>query len=142
MPDVHPGLLMFIAARHLEVRVFQSLRDDGHQLTTAQGRLLAGVGDEGTRLTDHAGRAQITQQSAGVLVEHHERLGYVERVPDPTDARARQIRLAPRGRKAQREARKVERQMRREWEQHLGQARMAALEDALASLQEITDPWA
>lgn len=142
MPDVHPGLLMFIAARHLEMRVFQSLRDEGHDLTTAQGRLLAGVDAEGTRLTDLAGRAQITKQSAGFLVDHLERLGYVERVPDPTDARARLIRLAPRGREAQREARVVERRVRREWEEHLGPARMASLEDALASLREITDPWA
>jgi DNA-binding MarR family transcriptional regulator len=142
MADVHPGLLMLIAARHLETRVLGSLRDEGHELTTAQARLLAGVDDDGTRLTDLAGRAQITKQSAGFLVDHLERLGYVERVPDPTDARARLIRLAPRGREAQRGARTVERRVRREWEQHLGPARMAALEDALTSLREITDPWA
>ena len=142
MPDVHPGLLMFIAARHLEMRVFQSLRDEGHDLTTAQGRLLAGVGDEGTRLTDLAGRAQITKQSAGFLVDQLERAGYAERVPDPTDARARLVRIASRGRAAQRLARTVEQDISREWEEHLGAERMAGLQDALVSLREITDPWA
>ena len=142
MPDLHPGLLMFVASRHLETRVIRALRDAGHEFTLAQGRLMAGIGDEGTRLTDLAARAQITKQSAGFLVDQVERLGYVERVPDPTDARARLIRLAPRGREAQREARRGERQVRREWEEHLGPERMAALQEALTSLREITDPWA
>ena len=142
MPDLHPGLLMFIAARHLEMRVIRALHDAGHEFTLAQARLMAGIGDEGNRLTDLASRAQITKQSAGFLIDQVERLGYVERVPDPTDARARLIRLAPRGREAQRDARRVEREIHREWEQHLGPERMAALQDALTSLREITDPWA
>ncbi|RYP85587.1 MarR family transcriptional regulator [Nocardioides guangzhouensis] len=133
---------MSIAARHVEMRVMRALHEAGHELTLAQGRLMAGIDGEGTRLTDLAARAQITKQSAGFLVDQVERLGYVERVPDPTDARARLVRLAPRGREAQREARHVERQVRHEWEQHLGQERMAALQDALTSLREITDPWA
>ncbi len=71
-----------------------------------------------------------------------ERAGYVERVPDPTDARARLVRLAPRGRAAQAEARKVERALDAEWEQHLGRARMRELRRALVDLREITDPYA
>jgi DNA-binding MarR family transcriptional regulator len=140
--DLHPGLLMFIASRHLEMRVFAALRAAGFELTAAQGRLLANIDEDGTRLTDLAERAQITKQSAGFLVDQAERLGYVERAADPTDARARLVRIAPRGRAAQREARKEERRVRREWEQHLGPERMAALQDALTTLREITDPWA
>ena len=37
-------------------------------------------------------RAQITKQSMAELVLHLERLGYVERVPDPSDRRAKLVR--------------------------------------------------
>ena len=103
---------------------------------------MARVADDGTRLTDLAEQAQITKQSAGFLVDQLERAGYAERVPDPTDARARLVRIAPRGRAAQRLARTVEQDISREWEEHLGAERMAGLQDALVSLREITDPWA
>jgi DNA-binding MarR family transcriptional regulator len=140
--DLHPALLMFIAARHVEMRVGKALAEAGYELSTAQGRVMARVGDNGTRLTDLAEQAQITKQSAGFLVDQLERAGFAERVPDPTDARARLVRIAPRGLAARREARKEERRIQREWEEHLGPERMAALQDALTSLREITDPWA
>ncbi|HWJ08924.1 MAG TPA: MarR family transcriptional regulator, partial [Nocardioides sp.] len=76
------------------------------------------------------------------LVEQLERRGYVERVPDPSDARARLVVIAPRGRAVQQVARREERAIEREWERHLGSERMAALQDALVSLREITDPYA
>ncbi len=142
MADLHPALLMFIAARYVETRVRQSLADAGFEVSAARGRVMARVGENGTRLTDLAEQAQITKQTAGFLVDQLERAGYAERVPDPTDARARLVRIAPRGREAQRAARKVEREIAREWEEHLGAERMAALQDALTSLREITDPWA
>jgi len=140
--DLHPALLMFIASRYVEMRIGKALADAGFELSTAQARVMARVGEHGTRLTDLAEQAQITKQSAGFLVDQLERAGYVERVPDPSDARARLIRIAPRGLAAQREARKVEREISREWEQHLGVARMSALQEALTALREITDPWA
>src|SRR4029453_5887689 len=39
----------------------------------------------------------ITKQSAGALVDHLERAGYVERIPDPDDPRGTRIRLTARG---------------------------------------------
>ena len=39
-----------------------------------------------------AERAAITKQSMAELVAHLERHGYVERVPDPTDRRAKLVR--------------------------------------------------
>jgi DNA-binding MarR family transcriptional regulator len=140
--DLHPALLMFIAARYAETRVRQYLSDAGFEVSAAQGRVMARVGEGGTRLTDLAEQAQITKQSAGFLVDQLERAGYAERVPDPTDARARLVRIAPRGLEAQRAARAAEREIAREWEEHLGAERMAALQDALTALREITDPWA
>lgn len=142
MAELHPALLMFIASRYVEMRVRGALAAEGFDISPAQARVLARVADGGTRLTDLADQAQITKQSAGFLVDQLERAGYAERVRDPTDARARLVRIASRGRAAQRLARTVEQDISREWEEHLGAERMAGLQDALASLREITDPWA
>lgn len=139
--EPHPAVLMFIAHRHAEERILAVLADEGFDdLTLAQARLAARVGEEGTRATDLATQAQVTKQTAGALVDQLERAGYVTREPDPRDARARLVTLADRGKRAQAAARRVEAELAQEWEQHLGAERMRQLRDALASLREITDP--
>lgn len=143
MSRPHPAVLMFIAHRHAEERILARLAEEGFDdLTLAQARLAARVGEEGTRVTDLATQAQVTKQTAGALVDQLERAGYVTREPDPRDARARLVTLADRGRQAQAAARQVEAALAQEWEEHLGAEQMRQLRDALASLREITDPWA
>ena len=137
------ALLMFIAHRHAEARILAHLHDHGFDdLTVAQARIAARIGEHGTRLTDLAEQAQVTKQTAGFLVDQLERAGYVRRVPDPTDARARLVTIDARGRRAQRRAREMEQVVETEWEQRLGARRMAALRAALTDLREITDPYA
>lgn len=58
----------------------------------------------GTRLTVLAERAGMAHPSMSQLVDGLERLGHLERVPDPTDGRARLVRLTGPGRKLQRVA--------------------------------------
>lgn len=141
--ELNPPLLMFIAYRHAEAQIMAAMVAAGFDdVTLAQARVFARLGPEGARLTELAEQAQITKQSVGFLVDQLEKSGYVERVPDPTDARARLVRIAPRGRAAQEQARKAEAEVVREWEQHLGKRRMRELQAALTSLREITDPWA
>jgi DNA-binding MarR family transcriptional regulator len=134
---------MFIAYRHAETRILAEVADAGFDdMTQAMARVAARLSEDGIRLTALAEQAQVTKQSAGFLVDQLEKAGYVERVPDPTDARARLITLAARGREAQAAARAAERAIEQEWERHLGKERMSSLRDALADLREITDPYA
>ncbi len=141
--QLHPAALMFIAGRHVESRVMQAVADAGFDdLTLAQARLLARVGENGTRLTELAEAAQITKQSAGFLVDQLEKVGYATRAPDPSDARARLVCLGPKALELQKVARKEERRILAEWTAHLGERRMAALQDALTALRQITDPYA
>jgi len=140
--DLHPALLMFIAVRHLETRVMSAASDAGFELTPAQAGLAARIGENGSRLTDLAEQAQITKQSAGFLVDQLERAGLVERTPDPADARARLVRFTERGLRVVAVARKVERQVLREWRRHLGPERFTAMQEGLTALREITDPYA
>ena len=93
--ELPSALLMFISSRHAESRIVEHLRVHGFEdLTLAQARLAARIGEAGTRVTELAEQAQVTKQTAGFLVNQLEKAGYVERVPDPTDARARLVRLA------------------------------------------------
>lgn len=144
MPDeLNIGLLLFIPYRALESRVFQALAAAGYgDVTPAQARIFQRIGPNGTRLTELAEAAQVTKQTAGFLVDQLERAGYVERRPDPTDARARLVCVSDRGAAALPVAAAVVTRVEAEWAEHLGARRMAQLRAALTSLREITDPYA
>jgi DNA-binding MarR family transcriptional regulator len=136
------GLLCFIVYRAMEARVLADLAAAGFSDTTAaQGRVFARIDPNGTRLTDLAERALITKQTAGFLVDQLERAGYVHRVPDPRDARARLVQIAERGRAAVEVARQTEAEVEAEWTAHLGEEATTQLRHALARLRDITDPY-
>jgi DNA-binding MarR family transcriptional regulator len=140
--ELPTSLLMFIAHRASEKRIFDAVRAGGFDdISQAQGRLLAGLDPDGTRVSTLADRALIAKQTATALVDKLERAGYVERVPDPEDGRARLVRLTPKGETAIPLARAEEERIEQEWEQHLGARRMAQLREALTMLRQITDPY-
>lgn len=140
--DPNVGVLMFVAHRAMEERVLTALRAAGFDdVTLAQGRVFARIGDDGTRLTDLAEMAQVTKQTAGFLVDRLADAGYVERVPDPTDARARLVRIAERGRVAQACAARAVAEVEAEWEAHVGVDEMARLRSVMGRLREVTDPY-
>ena len=136
------GLLCFIAYRAMETRVMDAVLAAGFDdITIAQARMFARIGPDGTRLTDLAEQAQVTKQTAGFLVNQLERGGYVRREPDPDDARARLVRITPRGQAAVTAAREAESSVEAEWTRHLGRSTAAQLRRALTQLREITDPY-
>jgi DNA-binding MarR family transcriptional regulator len=140
--ELNLGLLCFVAYRAMEARVLEALAAAGFDdLTSAQGRVFARIGPTGTRVTELAEQARITKQTAGFLVDQLERAGYVHRVPDPDDARARLVRIAPRGEAAVAVARVAEAKVEAEWTQHLGRQSASQLRRALTRLREVTDPY-
>lgn len=143
MPELNVGLLLFIPYRAMEGRVFRALAEAGFDdVTPAQARLVQRISAEGSRLTELAEQAQVTKQTAGHLVDQLERAGYVRRTPDPTDARARLVRITERGARAVPIAAAVVAQVESEWAAHLGDEPMAELRRALTRLREVTDPYA
>jgi DNA-binding MarR family transcriptional regulator len=137
------GLLLFVPYRAMESRILAALAESGFgDITLAQARLFQRIDAGGSRLTRLAESAQVTKQTAGFLVDQLEAAGYVRRVPDPTDRRARLVVVAPRGRRAIRASAAVVEQIEAEWAAHLGPRRTAALRNALEALREITDPYA
>ena len=79
---------------------------------------------DGSRLTDLAGRAHMTKQSMGTLVDDLERMGYAERAPDLVDGRARIVRRTEKGWAVEAAARASVRAFEAEWAQRVGQERM------------------
>ena len=134
--------LMFVSYRAMDERVRLAMREAGYDVTVAQSRLAQRIAEEGTRLTELADRAQVTKQTASLLVAALEREGLVERVPDPADGRARLIRLSVRGREAAERAKEVVMGVEREWAEHLGAERAERLREDLVRLREVTDPYA
>ena len=70
------------------------LREQGFaEIRPAHGCVFGNIDEEGSRLTDLAERSGLTKQSVGEAVADLEQLGFVERVGDPGDGRAKIIRL-------------------------------------------------
>jgi DNA-binding MarR family transcriptional regulator len=137
------GVSLFIPYRYTEDRVFRALQDAGFEdWTLAQCRVFQRVAPDGSRLTDLAEQAQITKQSAGVMVDQLERLGYVRRAPDPTDGRARLIVIEQRGRQAVEVVMATLEEIYAEWKTYLGTCNFTLLHQILDQLREITDSYA
>ena len=66
-------------------------------ITDAQSALFQNLDLEGSRLTALSARAGLAKQSMIELVDKAQRLGLIERSPDPADRRAKLVRLSPDG---------------------------------------------
>jgi predicted transcriptional regulator len=75
------------------------------------------IDPDGTRLTTLAQRAGLTHQSVGEVIAVLVQRGYVERIPDPADRRAKLVRLTNSGRQLVRAAIGVIDAIEREWTQ-------------------------
>jgi DNA-binding MarR family transcriptional regulator len=90
--------------------------------------------ERGSRTSDLAKQANITAQAMGELVNHLVAHGYVERVPDPTDGRARLVRLTDHGRAVYALAVRLVAELEASWALALGEHKMDQLKRLLADL--------
>ncbi|MGH2877055.1 MAG: MarR family winged helix-turn-helix transcriptional regulator [Solirubrobacteraceae bacterium] len=118
-------------ASELEQRVGATEFSD---IRLSHGCVFGNIEPEGSRLTDLAERARMTKQSVGEATTHLVERGYAERLPDPSDGRAKIIRLTERGRVAQATGRRLIDELEREWAERFGEERVAALRDALEAV--------
>ena len=116
--------------------VLARLAERGHGVVRpAHSAVFQYLDDTGTTVSLLAERAQMTKQAMAELVRHLETHGYVERVPDPTDGRAKLVLPTDRGREvfaiAQRLVPEVEDLVRN----IIGADRMSALSDDLEAIR-------
>ena len=106
----------------------------------AHGTLGQHIADRGSRVTELAQLVQLTKPTVVYLVNDLERLGYVERIPDPADGRAKLVRLTERGAQAQQAAREILREIEQDWTRALGRRDFAMLRELLESLHDTLWP--
>ena len=122
-------------------RLARRFAERGHpEVRTPHGNVFPYLDSDGTRVSDLAERAQVTKQSMAELVIHLEQHGYVERVPDPADRRAKLVRSTPRGDELYAIAREVVAEIEAEWTERLGRERMRQLRELLEELNEGLEP--
>ena len=98
--------------------------------------------DDGMRLTELASLAGLTKQSVGEIVDDLTGLGYLERYPDPTDKRAKLIRLTAKGLEAQRIGFCLFTKLEADWAEAFGADRIAALRSLLEEIALAKAPTA
>jgi len=130
-PRALPALLTEVKQAILR-RFFVALADQGFDdIREGHGCVFGFIDVEhGSRLTDLAERSGLTKQAVGEAATELERRGYLERVPDPRDRRAKIIKLTPRGLEAAITGRRLFAKIEREWAEQLGEDLLAGLREA------------
>lgn len=90
----------------------------------------------GSRLTDLAEQTRLTKQAMMSMVDDLEERGYVRRVPDPNDSRAKLVRLTAHGRRAAAECRRAIQGLEQRTKRTLGDRDYDVLREALEILSE------
>jgi DNA-binding MarR family transcriptional regulator len=131
-PRALPALLMEVKSAVMR-RFFSRLQESGFaDIREGHGCVFGFIDVEhGSRLTDLAERSGLTKQAVGEAATELERLGYLERVPDPRDRRAKIITLTPRGLEAVATGRRVFAEIERELAQQFGEELLAGLREAV-----------
>lgn len=135
-PSSAPPALVYRLARLNSLRLTELFVDNGmadllprHALQLFP--LLLGGGLRASDLATHLG---VTRQAAAQVIGTLERAGYLTRIDDPGDRRAKLVCLTPRGRTATRVLHHSMQALERDWENALGPERMAELREMLTTL--------
>jgi DNA-binding MarR family transcriptional regulator len=93
----------------------------------------------GLRLTELAERTHTTKQALRYTINQLEAAGYVERVPDPTDGRAKIIRFTERGWQLRRVGDEIVASIEHECVQRLGEERMRQFEALMKDVSSVLE---
>ena len=121
----------------LRASVYARMAEAGFpDIRPAHSSLLRNIAEAGSRVSDLAQRAQMTKQSMGYLADSLEAAGFVTQAPDPTDGRAKRVRLTAKGRAASEAMVKLSAETEAEFAQLIGQAQMIRLRRLLEQLAD------
>lgn len=129
-------LLDWYETRHLEIMAERGFDD----VRRAHNAVFVFVPADGIRLTALAEAAGLSKQAMGELVDDLVGKGYFDRIPDPTDGRAKLVVWAERGRQAHHVTVEVFGRLEGELAERLGPDRYAELKAHLLALVETVHP--
>lgn len=112
----------------------------GVPLRASHTALFPHIDLEGTRLTELSRRVGISKQAVGQLVAELEDMGVVERVPDPSDGRAKQIRYTQSGGASLLAGMAALGDVDAELREQIGSRKMQALHKGLLALIDVLEP--
>jgi DNA-binding MarR family transcriptional regulator len=138
----HPGAmtdtarLLLSARRALAAELDADLAERGYpDLRPADTALFLAIDRRsGSRVTDLAEDAGVTKQAMMSLVDDLEARGYVRRVSDPSDGRAKLVRLTAHGRRATTECRRAVLSLEQRARRRVGDRRYELLREMLEEL--------
>ncbi len=87
----HVVALLYEAYLRVQGVVFEAAKTFDERIRPAHSAVFFHMEHEGIRLSRLAGKAEMTPQAMGELVDDLEEMGYLRRVPDPADRRAKLI---------------------------------------------------
>lgn len=141
-PDPNLAILLREPFLAFISELLRRLHDAGYDdLRIAHLVVFQHIDPEGSRVTDLAAKAQMAKPSMSYLVEHLEDAGYLERLPDPSDGRARLVRLTDRGWQEVEDALDIIAGMEAELASAMRPERIGSLRRLLSALGTITEPW-
>ena len=131
--EPHLGELLAEAKDLVVDMMRERIRAAGHgDIRPSHGCVFRFIDPEaGSRLTDLAERARMTKQAVAEVISELESLDYVRRTPDPTDGRAKIVRLTRRGLEARLAARAAFAAAEAELADRVGGERIAELRETL-----------
>src|SRR5262245_2288835 len=121
--------------RHMLERLHERGFDD---LDAAHLNVFQYPGPQGARPSDLAARLRVSKQALNYMLGELERLGYLERRPDPDDLRSKRVALTTRGVSAIGVIREAVAEVENTWAEQLGPKRFDQLRNLLRDLNELT----
>ncbi len=107
-PPAFLGALLWKASLLFIDRMLLELAALGHRdLTRAHMKVFPVLSPQGVRLTQMAERLQTSKQALSKLIDDLERIGYLCRIPDDGDGRAKMVMLTDSGRALVRDGAKI-----------------------------------
>jgi DNA-binding MarR family transcriptional regulator len=129
------GALLRMSLETVRERMLDRLHERGFDdLAPAHMIVIQYPGPQGLRPSDLAARLRMSKQALNYLLGELERLGYIERLPDPDDLRSRRISMTRRGDAVAAVIREAVAEVEAEWTEQLGAKRFNALRALLAEL--------
>ncbi|MBB3291153.1 MULTISPECIES: MarR family transcriptional regulator [unclassified Rhizobium] len=129
------GLLLRLVHQHWAQDVDAALEKAGFDdIRPSHANVFTFMRPEGIQVSELTRLAHVRKQTMTQAVEELERLGYVERRPDPNDRRARLVFLTERGRGVRPVAMAAGRLVDQRWSDMAGSEEIDALKQALQSL--------
>ncbi|OEC93241.1 MULTISPECIES: MarR family transcriptional regulator [unclassified Rhizobium] len=136
-PHLSLGLLLRLVHQHYAQAVDAALEEAGFRdIRPPHSNVFTFARPEGIQVSELTKLAHVRKQTMTQAVEELERLGYVERRPDPNDRRARLVFLTERGKGVRPVAMAAGKMVEQRWSDMAGSGEIEVIRQGLQNLLE------